>query len=1022
MSANASEKSQSFARRDFLIHCQNEMQSYWAKNKVFEANVEPERTKYFITFPFPYMNGRLHLGHSFSLSKAEFQAGYQRLLGKNVLFPFGYHCTGMPIKACADKLRNEIKLYGNPPCFPVELESEDSGTKMKSKVAAKTGGVKYQWQIMESIGIPQSEIAKFADPHYWIEFFPPHAKDDLLKFGTKIDHRRSFITTDLNPYFDSFVVYQFEKLKKLGRVKFGKRHSIYSPLDKQPCMDHDRASGEGVGAQEYTMILIECLDNDLLSNHKSVKKIYLGAATLRPETMYGQTNVFVSPSINYGIFKIDDDKAVICTERAAKNLSYQGFSPIPEKVEKIGNVDGLKLIGMAVKAPLTSYDRVYVLPMETILPTKGTGVVTSVPSDSPADYLTLLDLQKKPEFYKVQPSWTNFEPLPVLSTKYGDFTAVKICQEMKIASFKEIGKVDAAKDAVYKEGFYNGVMAVGEFKGLKVLEAKPLVREKLIREGHAIPYWEPESLVISRSGDECVVCLTDQWYLNYGEEEWKAKAESCLSRMETYHTETRHGFEKTLDWLKDWACSRSFGLGSKLPWDKQWLIESLSDSTIYMAYYTVSHYLQGNINGDKNGLLNIPAEAMTYEVWDFILNDGEAPKDFPHLKEKFTLLKNEFEYFYPVDLRVSGKDLVSNHLTFSIYNHVAIFTEKFWPKAFRANGHLLVNGVKMAKSNGNFITLSDAIDTFSADGTRMALAESGDGIEDANFEMDKANASILRLYILKEWIESAKFERSDSELTYHDKVFQNDIHRLTGLCQKAYDGMLYYEVVKYGFHEMLNARDRYLLVCSTLKLNPHADLVSLFINNMMIMMSPIIPHFCDFVWTRLLKNPSSIMYSRWPTTNETLDSLLSSKDYIDKLIKDARGIFSRKPGKNLEIFFAQDFPDWQNLVTSVMKEMESVSDIKEITKKLAADDRTKGFMKNKKFMPFVSALRQRVEKLGSAGYERRTSFNEREVLDINKEFIKLCLGIDQISITECKDTTDKKAENSLPGEPTFQFK
>ena len=44
----------------------------------------------------------------------------------------------------------------------------------------------------------------------------------------------------------------------------------------------------------------------------------------------------------------------------------------------------------------------------------------------------------------------------------------------------------------------------------------------------------------------------------------------------------------TLGWLQQWACSRSFGLGTRLPWDEQYLIESLSDSTIYMAYYTVS--------------------------------------------------------------------------------------------------------------------------------------------------------------------------------------------------------------------------------------------------------------------------------------------------------------------------------------------------------------------------------------------------------------------------------------------------
>jgi leucyl-tRNA synthetase len=66
-----------------------------------------------------------------------------------------------------------------------------------------------------------------------------------------------------------------------------------------------------------------------------------------------------------------------------------------------------------------------------------------------------------------------------------------------------------------------------------------------------------------------------------------------LAKMETYSYETRHAFEGTLAWLHQWACARSFGLGSRLPWDKQFLVESLSDSTIYMSYYTIAHLLQG---------------------------------------------------------------------------------------------------------------------------------------------------------------------------------------------------------------------------------------------------------------------------------------------------------------------------------------------------------------------------------------------------------------------------------------------
>ena len=64
-----------------------------------------------------------------------------------------------------------------------------------------------------------------------------------------------------------------------------------------------------------------------------------------------------------------------------------------------------------------------------------------------------------------------------------------------------------------------------------------------------------------------------------------------LSRMNTYSQETRNNFEGTLNWLNQWACARTYALGTKIPWDHTFMVESLSDSTIYMSYYTFAHLL-----------------------------------------------------------------------------------------------------------------------------------------------------------------------------------------------------------------------------------------------------------------------------------------------------------------------------------------------------------------------------------------------------------------------------------------------
>ena len=237
------------------------------------------------------------------------------------------------------------------------------------------------------------------------------------------------------------------------------------------------------------------------------------------------------------------------------------------------------------------------------------------------------------------------------------------------------------------------------------------------------PFISPTSFhqVISRSGDECVVALTDQWYLTYGEEQWAATTTQALQAMRTFATDVQHGFEHTLGWLKQWACSRSFGLGTRLPWDPEYLIESLSDSTIYMAYYTVAHLLQ---NGDMYGRAAAPAvaaEDMTDAVWDHVLLGGPAPSDCRIAPEVLERMRREFDFWYPFDLRVSGKDLIQNHLTFCLYNHTAIWPERQWPKGMRCNGHLQLNGEKMSKSTGNFKTLKQAVQEYSADAMRVSL-------------------------------------------------------------------------------------------------------------------------------------------------------------------------------------------------------------------------------------------------------------------------------------------------------------
>ncbi|QDZ20137.1 leucine--tRNA ligase [Chloropicon primus] len=1059
-------------RRDLLLKIQEEAQGKWKDGKTFECNAPAEgeeaKPKFFGNFPYPYMNGLLHLGHAFSLSKLEFAAAYHRLKGENVLFPQGFHCTGMPIKACADKLKREISLYGCPPVYPEEEEKKEEvkveevklepGKKKgkKSKAAAKQGRGATQYEILEKSGIPTDEIPQFQESLHWLNYFPPLAKRDIEAMGCGVDWRRSFITTDVNPYYDSFVRWQFWKLKELGKVIKDKRHAVYSPLDGQPCADHDRATGEGVGPQEYTLIKMKVLEfpGKLEALAPQEGKVFMLAATLRPETMYGQTNAWVLPDGDYGVYEGLNGEIYIISKHAARNLSYQDQTPEFGKPKCVLNVKGHDLMGVPLKSPLGErYDRIYVLPLLTVSLSKGTGVVTSVPSDSPDDYMGLSDLKKKAklrEKFNIKDEHVlPYEVVPVLTIpEFGDAAAEKVCAMLKIQSQNDKVKLEEAKKMTYLKGFTEGVMTVGKYAGQKVQDAKPLIKKELLESGDAIVYFEPEKQVMSRSGDECVVALTDQWYLLYGEEKWLEKTRKALDNMSVFEMEeNRNLFQHTLGWMRQWACSRSFGLGTLMPWDEQYLIESLSDSTVYMAYYTVAHILQkGEMYGTDQSA--VAPEDMTPKVWDYIFVDGDLPETNIS-KETLDKMKAEFNYWYPFDLRVSGKDLIQNHLTFCLYNHTAIFPEEKWPQGMRCNGHLLLNNDKMSKSTGNFKTLSEAIFEYSADAMRFALADAGDGIDDANFVHDTANAAILRLTREMDWMDevlNTSPATRTGDHTFADKVFLSAISLWFKKAVKAYEIMLFREAIKCGFYELQAARDEYRYQCGAEGMN--ADVLRLFCEVQVKLLTPICPHTCEHLWSKVLKKDGFVVNSGLPDQGEPDMILYQSGRFIEGVVSNVRSLIQKAeapPKKKkkgpvaakmkvtaVQLTVSSEYSGWRKVALEALSKMfnegegtfpDTATFESLILGAMEANEETKTLTKKDLKMlvlPFAKFTRDKAKDMGADVLSTKSIVDEEAVLNENLKYICRALKAENISIVSASSNADS-GEEAYPGSPSVNL-
>ena len=228
------------------------------------------------------------------------------------------------------------------------------------------------------------------------------------------------------------------------------------------------------------------------------------------------------------------------------------------KIDKWETFSGDELLGLPLSAPHATYEKVYTLPLLTISMGKGTGVVTSVPSDAPDDYVALKALKDKPDFaakYGITPDMVDpYEVVPIISIEgYGDASAVFVCEKLGIQSFNDKAKLAQAKDETYLKGFTTGVMTIGPYSGRKVSEAKPLIKDEMIAAGMAHLYFEPESRVVSRTNDECVVASTDQWYLAYGEDSWCTAVKNHVLDAESfdaYDVSSLEKYESTLGWLK----------------------------------------------------------------------------------------------------------------------------------------------------------------------------------------------------------------------------------------------------------------------------------------------------------------------------------------------------------------------------------------------------------------------------------------------------------------------------------------
>ncbi len=942
-------------------------QKRWREAGLFEADPDESKPKFFITFPFPYVNAYPHLGGAFTILRVDVMARYKRMKGFNVLFPQGWHATGGPIVASALRLRE-----GDPKII----------------------------SMLKSMGVPDEEIERFRDPAYWVYYFTRGWRRDLERYGMSIDWRREFYTTKLNPYFSKFVEWQYYKLREKGLVAKGSHPVVWCPKEKKVVGDHDRPD-EYAGISPVEAYIIKFRDE--------LGRVF-PALTFRPETVFGVTNVWVNPEAEYLIALVDGEEWII-NEYMASELADQMHS-----VEVKSRIPGRDLVGVMVRNPVTG-DWVPVLPARFVEPDLGTGIVMSVPAHAPFDYAALMDLKRNPEVlreYGVSPDIVeSLEPIPLIRVEgYSRIPARDAVEKRGVKSQDERWKLEAATKEIYSKEYYSGVLleVAGRWAGRPVSEAKAEIAEWMVEEGHAVKVYTLPERVYCRCGARThVKIVTDQWFLRYSDEGWKRLAHKAVDRMSFLPASLREVFHRNVDWLRDWAFTHKGELGTPLPWDPDWVIESLSDSTIYMAYYTIAKYTQ---HPEKYG---IKPEQLKPEVFDYIFlgrgDVGKVSESSGIPAELLEAMRREFEYWYPVDLRISGKDLIPNHLTFFIFHHAAIFPEDKWPRGIGVNGWILVMGRKMSKHAGNFILLREALEWWGADATRWAeiLAGADSGLDDANFEPAVASKAVEELL---SWLDFARenYGRGRTQRLSIDDWFESVLNRtILEVSREMEQGNFKTALVKAYYNMQANYR-WYLRRAA----EPHRDILARYIEAVTLMIAPFAPHIAEETWESIGKEPF-ISTHPWPEADESKINPVAERaeEIVKRVLEDIREILrvTRMEGraKRAVIYIAAS---WKyDFLKSVESERESTASLRDAVSKTIAGLPREYRGKAGGLVPLIMRYPEVFSVLVDKDVEKKALLEAREFLE--KE-----TGL-TIEVVDEDEAKPPKGKTPLPGKPAI---
>jgi len=844
-----------------FLEIEKKWQKFWQDAKIGVVEPDSNKEKYFIIWAYLTVSGFHHVGHMRGFSYADAIARYKRMQGFNVLLPAGGHASGNSAVAKAKK-----------------ISENDTET------------INYY----KEMGLTDKDIKTISTPEGFVDFFSRRYIEDYKAFGFIGDWKRFTVTT--YPDYNKFIEWQFRKLKDLGLL-------IQAPYYATTCVncgpvavdpsEMDLSKGGKAEKNEYTIIKLEF----------EKPGQYIVVATLRPETMFGQTNVWLNYDQEYVKIKVGKEIWI-----ASKEFSEKTSWQKEEKIEIIEKINGKELVGKYCKAPYVNRE-IIILPSELCDSAVGTGIVTSVPSDAPADWIGLSDLQRsKEKCEKYNLDWQkikDIKPIPIIKSKdFGEYAAIEICERYGIKSQTDTEKLELAKKEAYKKGFHTGVLLdnCGIFKRMKVEDAKNKMKEDLIAKGQADIFYDLSEEVICRCGGKVVIKkVPDQWFIDYDNKQLTEKTKKHIETMTLLPEQFKQNLSGIIDWFGKRACARQGRwLGTKLPFDKSYTIEPIADSTLYPIYYLVSKYVNDG---------TIKTEQLTEKFFDYVyLERGtkeQVSKETGIKEETIERIRKDVEYWYPLTINLGGKEHQTVHFPVFLMNHVAILPEKYYPKGIFVNWWVVSRVGKISKSKGGVRGLSDEAKTYSIDAMRLFYANIANPFVDISFEKDDLINYKQRLDKIYNLIEEIILEKENTKDTRLDiwlsSIWHTKLKSITENLEviefKTATDDIYFNF----YNDLLWYRNRG---------GSNKEVLISVIKEWILTMGLFTPHLSEEI-NEKLGNKELVSVSCFPKANEKKinTEIIEEEKTIEKMVGDIRNIIKmsgvEKPNK-ITLFVSSD--------------------------------------------------------------------------------------------------------------------